>query len=125
MIKVWAGRTNAKRFRDSAYKCKRWVAVEKDRIIGFVEHGDDDELWGLYVHKNYVGKGIGSRLLNIAEKSLKSQGVKVIKIKSTLTARRFYEKHGYKVVKKVLHPVEDKKLRIYIMAKFTKGIGPE
>lgn len=90
-----------------------------------MEHGDDDELWGLYVHKNYVGKGIGSRLLNIAEKSLKSQGVKVIKIKSTLTARRFYEKHGYKVVKKVLHPVEDKKLRIYIMAKFTKGIGPE
>jgi putative acetyltransferase len=117
IIKIWSGRTNAKRFRDSAHKCKRWVAVEKDRVVGFVDHGNDDELWGLYVHKDYVGKGIGTRLLKIAEDSLKRQGVKVVKIKSTITAKRFYEKHGYKVVKKALHAVEGKKLRIYVMIK--------
>ena len=125
IIKVWAGRTNAKRFRDSAHKCKRWVAVKKGKIVGFVDYGNDDELWGLYVHKDYVGKRIGSQLLKIAEDSLRKQGVKIIKIKSTITARRFYEKHGYKVIKKALHQVMDKKLRIYIMVKSIKGTRPE
>ena len=125
IIEVWSGRTNAKRFRDSAHKCKRWVAVEKGKIVGFVDHGDDDELWGLYVHKDYVRKGIGGKLLKIAENSLKEQGVKTIKIKSTLTAKIFYEKHGYKVVRSTLHPVKDKKLKIYIMKKTTKGTRPE
>ena len=117
IIKVWSGRTNAKRFRDSAHKCKRWVAVEKNKIVGFVDHGNDDELWGLYIHKDYVGKGIGSQLLRIAEDSLKKQGVGIIKIKATITAKKFYEKHGYKVVKKALHTVEGKKLEIYVMEK--------
>jgi putative acetyltransferase len=121
IIEIWSGRTNAKRFRDNARKCKRWVAVEKNKIIGFVDHGDDDELWGLYIHKNYVGKGVGSRLLKTAEDSLKKQGVEIIKIKSTITAKKFYEKHGYKVLKKALHQILDKKLGIYIMAKVMNG----
>ena len=90
-----------------------------------MDHGDDDELWGLYVHKDCVGKGIGTQLLKIAENSLKKQGVEIIKIKATITAKKFYEKHGYKVVKKALHQVLDKKLRIYIMEKHTKGTRPK
>lgn len=105
IIEAWSGRTNAKRFRDSLRKCKRWVAVEDDKIIGFVDHGNNGEFWGLYVHKDYIGKGLGSRLLKIAEDSLKKQGVKVVKIEATVTARPFYEKHGYKFVKQDLHPV--------------------
>lgn len=105
IIKAWSERTNAKRFRDSLSKCKRWVAVEKGKIIGFVDHGKGDELWGLYVHKDYIGKGLGSKLLKIAENSLKKQGAKTIKIESTITARPFYEKNGYEFVKKGLHPV--------------------
>ncbi len=105
VIKAWAGRTSAKRFRDSLHKGKRWVAVENGKIIGFVDHGKSDELWGLYIHKDHIGKGVGSKLLKIAEDSLRKQGVNTVKIESTITARPFYEKHGYKFVKKDLHPV--------------------
>jgi len=115
IIEAWSGRTNAKRFRDSLSKCKRWVAVENGKIAGFVDHGRSDELWGLYVHRDYIGKGLGSKLLKIAEDSLKKQGAKTIKIESTITARPFYEKHGYKFVKKGLHPVfGDKKNGLFV-----------
>lgn len=120
IVHVWAARTNAKKFRESANKCKRWVAVEKGKIIGFCDHNFECELWGLYVHKDFLGKGVGSRLLKIAEGSLKKQGCKRINIKSTITAKDFYEKNGYKVVKKAIHKMENKKVPIYIM---TKKIG--
>jgi len=116
-IYVWSVRTNAGRFRSNAHECKRWVAIEDDKIVGFCEHGFDCELWGLYIHKDYVGKGIGSRLLKVAEDSLKKHGCKTITLKGTVTAKEFYQKQGYTVIKKDLHPVNDKKLEIFVMAK--------
>jgi len=117
IIQVWSARTNAQRFRGNSDKCKRWVAVQGDKIVGFYDHGFDCELWGLYVHKDYVGKGIGSRLLKTAENSLQKHGCKKITLKSTITAKDFYKKQGYKIIKKAFHPVKDKKLLIFIMAK--------
>ena len=125
IIEVWSGRTNAQRFRNSAGRYKRWVAVENDKVVGFIEHGVGGEVDGLYVHKDYIGKGIGGRLLKIAEDSLGKQGVKDIKIKSTITAKDFYVRQGYKVIKKTLHPIKDKKVEIYIMEKSMKGTSPD
>lgn len=117
IIEIWSMRSSAQRFRGNEDRCKRWVAVEGDKVIGFVDHSLDGELWGLYVHKDYIGEGIGSRLLGIAEDSIKKAGRKEIILKSTITARGFYQKHGYEVVKKFLHPMGDKKLEIYLMKK--------
>lgn len=117
IIHVWSARTSAKKFRESTDKYKRWVAMDNDKIIGFCEHNYECELWGLYVHKDYLGKGVGSRLLKIAEDSLEKQGCKKITIKSTITAKIFYQKNGYKVLKKTTHEMEDKKVPIYIMSK--------
>jgi ribosomal protein S18 acetylase RimI-like enzyme len=116
-ILAWSTRTNAERFRSSANKCKRWVAVEDDKVIGFCDYGLNGEFWGLYVHKEYIGKGIGSHLLKVAEDSLKKLGFKKISLKATITAKNFYKKQGYKVIKKDLHPINNKKLEIFIMTK--------
>ena len=116
-IRVWSGKTNARRFRNSMDRCRRWVAVDKDKIVGFCDHTLDGEFWGLYVHKDFIGKGIGSRLLKTAEDSLKKVGRKRVVIKASLTAKEFYKKRGYKVVKKSFHPVNNIKLPIYIMTK--------
>ncbi len=117
IVDIWSSNTNAQKFRDSAHKCKRWVATENSKVVGFCDHGKQCELWGLYIHKDYIGKGIGSRLLKKAEESMKKGGCKKISIKSTLTAREFYEKHGYKVVKKDSHQIENRKIPIFIMEK--------
>lgn len=117
IVHVWSGRTNAQRFRESASKCKRWVAIKNNKIIGFCDHNFKCELWGLYIHKDFVDQGIGSDLLREAEKSLKKQGCKRIKIKSTITAKNFYQKNGYEVIKKGFHKIENKKMLIYFMRK--------
>jgi putative acetyltransferase len=116
-ITVWAARSKVQRFRGNAARCKRWVAVEGEKIIGFVDHGFECELWGLYMHKDYIGKGIGSRLLKRAEASLKKHGCRKIMLQSTITAKNFYLCHGYKLVRKDLHPMGNQKLPIFIMSK--------
>ncbi len=117
IIAVWSARTKAQSFRKSADKCKRWVAIEDNKIVGFCDHNFKCELWGLYIHKNYLSRGIGSLLLKIAENSLRKQGCKKITVKSTITAKKFYQKNGYTVVKKGIHKIKDKKVHIYIMTK--------
>lgn len=121
IIRVWSGsRGSAQGFRNSAHKCKRWVAVDDGKVVGFCDHGFKCELWGLYVHKDYIGKGVGSRLLKTAEESMKKQGCDVVKLKSTITAKEFYLKNGYSIVRKTLHKIADVKVLAYIMAKKTK-----
>jgi len=117
IIDVWSARTSAERFRNSQDNCKRWVAVQGDKVVGFCDHGLNGEFWGLYVHKDYIGKGIGSQLLKTAENSLKKFGYKKTTLKATVTAKNFYKKYGYKIIKKSFHLVGDKKLPIFIMTK--------
>jgi putative acetyltransferase len=120
IILVWSGRTKASRYRNSASKVKRWVAVENEKVIGFCDHNFKCELDGLYIHKDFQGKGIGKKLLKKAEDSMKKIGCKIIKIISTITAKTFYQKNGYKVIKKSSHQIEDKKADVFIMSKTIK-----
>ena len=103
VIHSWSAEAGAQRFRESADTCKRWVALDKDRIIGFCEHSLECELTRMYVHPDRLRKGVGSRLLKVAEESLKKQGCQEISLESTLTAKDFYAKNGYQVHKKTLY----------------------
>lgn len=117
IIHEWITLTTTRKLRENAHKYKRWVAVEKEKTIGFCDHKFKCELSRIYVHKDHLRKGVGSRLLKVAEASLKKQGCKKITIKSTITAKTFYQKNGYKVVKKATEKMENKKVPIYIMSK--------
>ena len=118
VIRLWSGRNTVKKMRTGAPNVKRWVAVENNKIIGYCDHHLlKSELLGLYVHKDYMGRGIGSRLLKTAEASLKKRGCKKIEIEATITAKPFYMKHGYKVVKKTFHKFQNTKARVFIMTK--------
>ena len=57
----------------------------------------------MYVHKDHLRKGVGSRLIEVAEDSLEKGGCKEISIESTITAKGFYEKEGYKFIKKSIY----------------------
>ena len=117
IIHNWSAQANAQNFTENTDKCKRWTAIDKSKIVGFCDHSFECELSRIYVHKNYLRKGVGSRLLEVAEDSLKKQGCKKINIESTITAKKFYEKNGYKVIKKAIHKTGDIKATIYKMSK--------
>ena len=115
-IAVWSGRTSAKRFRNLGKLNDRFVALEKRKIVGFGDY-KDDEVMGLYIHKKHTGKGIGTKLLKKIEREVYANGKRTLKCISTTTARLFYEKNGFKVIKKTIHQIRDQKLPVFKMRK--------
>ena len=80
-----------------------WIALDEfDRVIGCIGTRVDEEgklfLSRLYVKFDFKRHGIGSKLLEIAEKSAKDRGYKEIHVhlgKEYLESHIFYPKHGY------------------------------
>jgi putative acetyltransferase len=99
VIRRWSSKESAATLRASADLYRRWVAVKRGRIVGFCEHDLQGVLSRLYVHKDHLRKGIGSRLLAVAEGSLKTLGFAEITLDATTTARDFYAANGYKLVR--------------------------
>ena len=116
-IEVWSGRVSAKRFRESMPQKIRFVAVDKDKILGFGDYSRDGELSGLYIHKDFQSKGVGKNLLIKLEEQARKQGIKEFHLSSTITAKAFYERNGYKIIKKGKHEINRQNLVIYRMKK--------
>ena len=106
VIEAWA----SKEPEDSPLEDKvRFVAeTEKGEVIGFSDYNKEtSELSGLYLKPDYTGKGIGEKLLQKAEKSAKQNGLDYLWCKSTVTAKGFYQKHGYKIMEETQHELEE------------------
>lgn len=116
-IRAWSARPSAKRLRKSAAEYKRWVATVNGKVVGYADHDYEGNFAGLYMHKDYMGQGIGSRLLKTTEDSMKKMGFKTSKLTATITAKEFYKKQGYKVLAKSLHAMGDQLLEVYLMTK--------
>ncbi len=117
VIRIWIRRGNTQSMRKQASERKRWVAVEGDQILGFSEHNLVCELSRLYVHKDHLQKGIGSKLLKMAEDSLRKLGCKKVNLNATITAKKFYEKNGYQMIEKIMDSLENEQIEVYRMEK--------
>ena len=73
-----------------------WVAENGGRIVGFASVSDD-ELEHLYVDPSAHGRGIGALLLAQAKKR-RPHGFRFWVFQENVGARRFYERHGCRVV---------------------------
>ena len=73
-----------------------WV-VEQPEVIGFLGL-QGDEVSHLYVEPSRQGGGIGSALLDHA-KQLRPERLELWVFQKNEGARRFYERHGFRLVK--------------------------
>ena len=77
-------------------KERHCLVAEKDgRIAGTIAI-EDSELRTFFVHPDFQGKGIGTALLNAIEKLAFADGIKKIKVDSSVTGVPFYEKLEYR-----------------------------
>jgi GNAT superfamily N-acetyltransferase len=74
-----------------------WVAEEAGRVIGFAGLGDDC-LRHLYVETEEQNQGVGTALLTAAKKR-RPAGLRLWVFQKNLGARRFYERHGFTLVR--------------------------
>lgn len=72
---------------------------EHDVLVGFSSMNKDGYLHSMFVHKDFQNKGIATQLLSEVERIAGQYGVKYITSEVSLTARLFFEKKGYEIVK--------------------------
>ncbi|KUY30207.1 GNAT family N-acetyltransferase [Elizabethkingia ursingii] len=99
-IKVWvSGIENTERWNNNLSDQYLLVAEFKNKIIGFISLKDGFYIDFLYVHKDYQSKGIAKRLyMEIEEKAISEKQLSLMADVS-ITAKPFFEKIGFKIIK--------------------------
>lgn len=90
------------------------VAVDNDIIVGFGDIDKTGYLDRLYVHKNYQNKGIATAICNELEQAFQ---VDRIITHASITARPFFERRGYKVLREQQVERQNVYLTNYVMEK--------
>ena len=75
------------------------VSIYGEQIVGFGELSEEGGIDTMYVHKNHQGKKIASRLLQELTDYAHHLCFKTLTTEASITARPFFERHGFKVVK--------------------------
>lgn len=95
-LEVWAtGQEDLGKWNRSLQEHYSLVAVEGEKIIGFGDIDKTGYLDRLYVHADYQGKGIATGICNQLEQTVLGN----IITHASITARPFFEKRGYSIVK--------------------------
>ena len=102
-IAAWSAKTSAAGFRKNMNEVHRYVAEIDKKIVGFAEYQDSGEISGMYIHKDYQRLGIAKKLYSHIETLARKNDVEEFHLTSTVNAKEFYEKMGFRVIKKTKH----------------------
>ncbi len=75
------------------------VAEEGGEVVGFAELEGEGHLDMLYLREDAVGRGVGRRLYEAVEREARDQGSGWIFTEASITARPFFERRGFRVVR--------------------------
>ena len=87
------------------------------KIVGFSSMNAEGYLHSMFAHKDWQGRGVATLLLSEVEKMACGYGVRKISVEVSITARPFFEKHDYKVVKEQKAKANRLWLTNYVMEK--------
>lgn len=95
-LDVWAtGQVDLKKWNQSLQEHYSIVVIENEVIVGFGDIDKTGYLDRLFVHADYQGRGIATAICNQLEQTVQGD----ITTHASITAKPFFEKRGYKVVK--------------------------
>lgn len=113
-LEVWAtGQVDLEKWNSSFQIHYSIVAVENNVIVGFGDIDKSGYLDRLFVHTDYQKKGIASAICDELEQFVD----KNITTHASVTARLFFEKREYKVVKEQQTERQGVFLKNYVMVK--------
>ncbi|WP_252225823.1 GNAT family N-acetyltransferase [Clostridium sp. ZBS2] len=96
-LNVWAtGSIDLKEWNKSFLEHFTVVAIEDNVIVGFGDIDNNGYLDRLFVHKDYQNKGIATAICDKLEKYVCADKIST---HASITAKPFFEKRGYKVIK--------------------------
>jgi ubiquinone/menaquinone biosynthesis C-methylase UbiE/N-acetylglutamate synthase-like GNAT family acetyltransferase len=117
-IKVWSTSADQEHFLIGRLKEQHFLVAESNGVItGFASLSDAGYFDTMYVHKDFQGQGVGTLLLNAIEKVATALEVSQINTDVSITARSFFEKHGYQVDRQQQKHVRGTVFINYLMSK--------
>lgn len=85
---------------DKSFSRQYTIVVEKNGIIiGFGNINNNGYFDKLFVHKDYQGQGIAKIIADELEKYAYNNKINIITVEASITARPFFEKRGYQIVR--------------------------
>lgn len=108
---------NEYHWEKSLEKSHTIVVEEDDKLIAFGNIGKTGYLDRLYVHPDYLRKGIASKLVEELEEYAKKHGSHVINVTSSITSKAFFESKGYAVIEEQINERRGERLLRYLMEK--------
>ena len=99
-IKAWISSVeNRKRWLNIIENQYLIIAKYKNQIVGFCSLDKSNYIDMFYVHKDYQGRGIAQKLYSEIEKEARRQNQKKLTSDVSKTAKPFFEKNDFKIVK--------------------------
>lgn len=99
-----------------------YVAEVDHHLVGFGDLTDDGYLDRLYVHKDCQGMGIATAIVNALESAANECGIHEIITHASITAKPFFEKMGFVVLKEQRQTVRGEALTNFIMKKMLRPV---
>ena len=113
-LNVWAtGKVDLEKWNQTLLEHYSVVAVDDKSIIGFGDIDKTGYLDRLFVHKDYQGKGVATAICNKLEQNVHRK----IVTHASITAKPFFEKRGYIVIKEQQVERQGILLKNYLMEK--------
>lgn len=113
-LNVWAtGQVDLEKWNESLQGHFSVVAVDDEIIVVFGDIDKTGYIDRLFVHADYQGKSIATAICNQLEQAVKGN----IITHASITAKPFFEKRGYKLVKEQQVERQGNFLTNYVMIK--------
>jgi len=124
-IKAWApDNLDMKLWQERVSDINPFIAELNGQVVGFADLQKDGYIDHFFCHSEFQRIGIGRALMEHIFSVAHANKLSRLYSKVSLTARAFYEHHGFKVVKQQYFEVQGEKLTNFIMEK-TMKVLPE
>ena len=118
-LDAWApAAPDKERWASSLSAHAAWVAELNGTLTGFADLDIPSHyLDRLYVHKDFQRQGVASALCSELERTARSHGLLQLHTEASITARPFFERRGYRVIRAQHKPLRGQMFLNYVMEK--------
>lgn len=118
-VQAWApDDLNFRNWAEIGSQCFTYVADREGEIIGFGELEANGQIDCFYCHKNYQRSGVGSQIYQAIETKAKELKLDYLFTESSITAKPFFDKMGFSIVKEQQVSCRGETFINYLMEKF-------
>jgi len=102
VIQEWSELITIKNVK-AQFNNSQWAVISvQDKIVGFCQFSlDEKSLYQINILPEYQSMDYGKLLYNFVEKQFLENDIKNISLNSTLNAKEFYQKFGFKEIEQI------------------------